>query len=56
MWIWGQNLKGELGFGDNSERKSPTPILQLNNKSITYVTASEYFSCAIGQINLNIKE
>ncbi len=44
LWSWGENGNGQLGFGDTTDRNSPT---QLNTGVWAKVTAGRLYSMAI---------
>ena len=36
-WVWGSNSKGELGLGDYTTRKTPFPLVGLQEKGISEI-------------------
>ena len=39
----------ELGFGDNTERKSPTPLVSLQSKKVDQVIAGAWYTVCIAE-------
>ncbi|KAL6973360.1 protein-tyrosine sulfotransferase [Sarracenia purpurea var. burkii] len=47
VYTWGKGANGQLGHGDNKDRKSPTLILALRDKRVKNVVCGSNFTAAI---------
>lgn len=44
FYVWGKNLDGQLGLGDNNTRDDPTPLQFPKNMNVIHITCGDYFT------------
>jgi alpha-tubulin suppressor-like RCC1 family protein len=49
VWVWGENIKGELGVGDYSARVNPYPLVNLKGKEVQSLAIGHKFTIALGK-------
>ena len=49
VWVWGENMKGELGVGDYSSRVNPYPLVNLKGKSVESLSIGHKFTIGLGK-------
>ena len=47
LFAWGANAAGQLGTGDTTPRRSPTPVQWLQGVVVTVCAAGDVHSCAV---------
>jgi alpha-tubulin suppressor-like RCC1 family protein len=48
VWVWGENLGGELGVGDFEPKSQPTLVNQLSEKNVEFAACGGNYIVCLG--------